>query len=48
MRPRPGGIGLTSMHERAVEIGGRLSIQAAAANGTTISLWLPRSNGVAP
>jgi len=48
VRPRPGGIGLTSMHERAVEIGGRLSIQAAAANGTTISLWLPRSNGVAP
>lgn len=48
VRPRHGGIGLTSMHERAVEIGGRLNIQAAAANGTTVSLWLPRSDGVAP
>ena len=45
VRPRPGGIGLTTMHERAAEIGGRLSIQAAA-QGTTVALWLPRPTAV--
>ena len=47
VRPRPGGIGLTTMHERAAEIGGRLSIQAAA-QGTTVALWLPHPAGAAP
>ena len=41
VQPRPGGIGLTTMHERAAEIGGRLSIDSAA-QGTTVALWLPR------
>ena len=47
VRPRPGGIGLTTMHERAAEIGGRLSISAAA-QGTTVALWLPRPAGAVP
>lgn len=42
VRPRPGGIGLTTMHERVAEIGGQLSIRASAARGTTVALWLPR------
>jgi len=42
VRARPGGIGLTTMYERAAEIGGRLSIKATDC-GTTITLWLPRS-----
>ncbi len=45
--PRPGGIGLTSMHERAAEIGGRLSIRTTPACGTTVALWLPRTTAVA-
>ena len=43
VRPRPGGVGLTSMHERAVEIGGQLSIRAGSPCGTTVCLWLPRT-----
>ncbi len=42
VRPRPGGIGLTTMHERAAEIGGELTIQAGDSRGTTVALWLPR------
>lgn len=42
VQPRPGGIGLTTMHERAAEIGGSLSIRAACPRGTTVALWLPR------
>lgn len=44
---RPGGLGLTSMHERAAEIGGRLSIRSAPSCGTTVALWLPRAAAVA-
>lgn len=47
VHPRPGGIGLTTMEERAAEIGGRLSIRAAAPRGTTVALWLPRPRAVA-
>lgn len=42
VRPRAGGIGLTTMHERAAEVGGQLSIETGAARGTTVALWLPQ------
>ena len=45
--PRPGGIGLTTMHERAAEIGGRLSIRGTRASGTRVALWLPCPAAVA-
>ena len=48
VRPRPGGIGLTTMHERAAEIGGRLSIRATRTDGTRVGLWLPCSAVAAP
>ena len=41
VRPRTGGLGLTTMHERAAEIGGRLSIRSESSRGTTVALWLP-------
>jgi signal transduction histidine kinase len=47
VKPREGGIGLTTMHERAAEIGGRLTIRAAPAAGTVVDLWLPRTMAVA-
>lgn len=43
VHPRPGGLGLASMHERAAELGGRLSIRTGPARGTVVDLWLPRS-----
>jgi len=43
VRPRAGGIGLTTMHERAAEIGGELKISAGSPGGTTVALWLPRT-----
>lgn len=41
VRPRPGGVGLASMHERAAEIGGRLDLVAVPGTGTTVALHLP-------
>jgi signal transduction histidine kinase len=41
VRPRPGGVGLASMHERAAEIGGRLDLVAVPGSGTTVALHLP-------
>ncbi|MDT7539016.1 MAG: hypothetical protein QOI82_2601 [Actinomycetota bacterium] len=41
VRPRPGGLGLASMHERAAEIGGRLDLVAVPGRGTTVALHLP-------
>ena len=35
------GVGLTSMRERAEELGGRLTIAASAAGGTCVAAWLP-------
>jgi signal transduction histidine kinase len=35
------GIGLTSMHERAVEVGGSLEIARGSAGGTTVTARLP-------
>jgi signal transduction histidine kinase len=38
---RPGGIGLGSMRERAVELGGRCSVDQPPGGGTRVSVWLP-------
>jgi signal transduction histidine kinase len=46
--PRPGGIGLATMRERAAEIGGRLSVDAAPGRGTTVTARLPLSAAPAP
>lgn len=39
--PRPGGVGLHSMRERAEELGGRLTVVSAPARGTRVRLTLP-------
>jgi two-component system, NarL family, sensor kinase len=39
------GVGLTSMRERAVELGGTLHVEPAAAGGTVITASLPVSGG---
>jgi signal transduction histidine kinase len=39
--PRPGGLGLASMHERATEVGGRLDLRAIPGVGTTVAVRLP-------
>ncbi|MEP6665469.1 MAG: ATP-binding protein, partial [Nocardioidaceae bacterium] len=44
--PRPGGLGLVSMRERAEEIGGSAEMSAVVGRGTTLRAWLPLS-GVA-
>jgi signal transduction histidine kinase len=38
----PSGIGLTSISERAAELGGHCDI-ASSTNGTTVRVWLPVS-----
>lgn len=40
-QPRPDGIGLQTMHERAVEVGGRLLIETPAGGGTHLRAELP-------
>ena len=43
-RPRPThrpGVGLTSMRERATELGGSFAIEDAAGGGTLVRVWLP-------
>lgn len=37
------GVGVTSMRERAVELGGDCAIAAAATHGTAVRAWLPVS-----
>jgi signal transduction histidine kinase len=39
--PRPGGVGLASMHERAESVGGVLSIDAVPGRGTRVVAVLP-------
>ena len=39
--PRAGGMGLHSMSDRAVELGGRLDLLAVAGVGTTVTAFLP-------
>lgn len=41
---RQGHFGLMGMHERAMLYGGRLTINSAPGQGTTITTWLPRSD----
>jgi signal transduction histidine kinase len=40
------GIGLASMHERAGELGGELSVTSAPGRGTTVCLLLPIGGGI--
>lgn len=40
-RTYPGHLGLTSMHERVGELGGRLNVTSRPGEGTTVSLRLP-------
>ena len=37
----PGHLGLTSMHERAEMVGGRLCVRSSPGGGTTVSAWVP-------
>ncbi|HVN13222.1 MAG TPA: sensor histidine kinase [Kineosporiaceae bacterium] len=46
--PRPDGVGLTSMRERAEEIGGSLVIDPSPGEGTTITAVLPIVVATAP
>jgi two-component system, NarL family, sensor kinase len=39
--PRPGGVGLTSMRERAESVGGTLRIDATPGRGTLVRAVLP-------
>ena len=39
--PRSGGVGLTSMRERAEEIGGHASVTGVPGRGATLTAWLP-------
>ncbi|MBO0979169.1 sensor histidine kinase [Microbacterium sp. SD291] len=41
VRPRRGGVGLTSMRERAIELGGSLDIDSSQGYGTVVELQLP-------
>ncbi len=41
MTPRPGGIGLATMRERAEEIGGRLTVDAVPGRGAVVTARLP-------
>ncbi len=41
VRPRPDGLGLRSMRERAEEIGGRFDLRATPGEGTTVRVTLP-------
>jgi len=38
------GLGLSMVHGLVAQLGGRLTIESAIAEGTTISLWLPTSD----
>lgn len=38
---RRSGIGLTSIRERTTELGGTLTIESAAGQGTQVRVWLP-------
>lgn len=40
-RAYPGHLGLTSMHERVSQLGGRLTVRSAPGVGTTVDLQLP-------
>ncbi len=44
---KPQSLGVLSMRERAMQLGGALSVRAAPSNGTTLTLTLPVSGGAA-
>jgi signal transduction histidine kinase len=46
--PRPGGVGLESMTERAAEIGGRLTVEAPPDGGTRVVAALPLRAAAVP
>ncbi len=48
LTPRPGGVGLRSMRERAEEIGGELTLTAVPGVGTTVRARLPLASGGGP
>ena len=48
LRPRDGAVGLASMRERAEEIGGILTVDAADGRGTTVLARLPLDTGRLP
>jgi signal transduction histidine kinase len=41
----PGHLGLQSMKERAIRVGGTLSIESAPERGTLVRVWIPTSAG---
>ena len=43
----PGHIGLISMNERRILVGGRMEVVSSPGNGTTVSVWLPGRAGAA-
>lgn len=45
---KPQAMGVLGMRERAVQLGGALSVVAAPAKGTTLTLILPLTDGAAP
>ncbi|WP_345205768.1 sensor histidine kinase [Fodinibacter luteus] len=45
--PRQDGVGLTSMRERAEELGGDFAITSDPTRGTTVRLELPTAGGAA-
>jgi two-component system NarL family sensor kinase len=41
------GVGITSMRERSMELGGRFQIASLPEGGTRVSVWLPTGEGEA-
>lgn len=48
VHPRPGGVGLVSMRERAVELGGSLDTESSRGHGTVVRLQLPLGSQQSP
>jgi signal transduction histidine kinase len=44
-QPKAGGLGLTSMRERAERLGGQLAIESAPGEGARVTIELPREEG---
>jgi signal transduction histidine kinase len=38
----PGHLGFASIRERAESVGGRVEIESAPGEGTTVRAWIPR------
>jgi signal transduction histidine kinase len=48
VHPRPGGVGLVSMRERAAELGGSLDTESRRGHGTVVRLQLPLGGQPSP